>query len=164
MGSMLVSVTDKTKLKGFMQKGVQFIIAMQLLHAGANIAVGFALKHTTNWQVLFYSFLFNSIIVSTFMLVKRAKIDTSTTTIKWMTARVALLLLATSLLYKAFESNLAISASFGLLSSPLVFVISLLSALFFPKVLEKQNRKTYLIRSIGMVIILTSAWMILRLK
>jgi len=161
IGAMLVSITDKTKILGFIQKGALYIMGMQLLHAGANIAVGFALKHESNWQVLFYSFLFNSIIVATYiLLVKKTPIIRQFSKVKWMFLRAFLLLIATALLYKAFETNMAISATIGLLSSPLVFAISFISALVVPNLLEKQNMRTYLFRMIGMLIILLSAWQI----
>ena len=161
LGAMLVSITNKTKIRGFFQKGVLYIIGMQVLHAGANIAVGFALKHTSNWQVLFYSFLFNSIIVTIYVLIKRAPITHDFSKIKWMLARAFLLVSATALLYKAFESNMSISATIGLLSSPLVFIISVVSAVIFPSLLEKQSSRTYLIRTIGMLMILFGAWKIM---
>jgi drug/metabolite transporter (DMT)-like permease len=164
IGAMLVSVTDKTKIKGFLQTGVLYILAMQLLHAGANIAIGFALQYTSNWQALFYSFLFNSIIVSIYVFIKKAPITRDFHTVKWMILRAILLLIATGLLYKAFESNLTISASFGLLFSPLVFIISLFSVWISPGLLEQQSSKTYLIRAIGMLIILFGAWNVLSLR
>jgi hypothetical protein len=81
-----------------------------------------------------------------------------------MILRAILLLIATGLLYKAFESNLTISASFGLLFSPLVFIISLFSVWISPGLLEQQSSKTYLIRAIGMLIILFGAWNVLSLR
>jgi hypothetical protein len=67
---MFVSVTDKTKWRGLFQKGVLFICVTQLLHAGANIAVGFALKNTNSWQILFYSMVFSSIFSMTILAQK----------------------------------------------------------------------------------------------
>lgn len=164
IGAMFVSVTDKTKWRGLFQKGVLFICVTQLLHAGANITVGFALKNTNSWQILFYSMVFSSIFSITYALAQKTPITWDFSKVKWLFLRGFLTILGTACLYKAFETNLAISASFGLLSSPLVFVISLLSAWLMPGLLEKQSLKTYLIRTFGMGIILISAWNILALR
>lgn len=161
IGTVLVSVTDKTKIKGFLQKGVLYIIGMQLVHAGANIAIGFALKHTTSWQTLFYSFLFNSFLVTSYVLIKKAKVTFEFSKIKWMLLRSFLLFSATALLYKAFETNVSISAAIGLLSSPIVFAISVISAFILPKLLEKQSLKTYIIRALGMAFIIFGSWNIM---
>ncbi|MBU0579052.1 EamA family transporter [Patescibacteria group bacterium] len=164
LGTLFVSMTDKTKLKGFMQKGVLFIIGMQVFHAGANVAVGFALRYTSIWQILFYSFIFNSIITSSYILLKKASITWELSKIKWMFLRAILLLSANTLLYKAFETNVSVSAAIGLLSSPLVFVISVTLGLLLPKFLEKQSVKIYAIRTIGMLMILYGAWNIMKLS
>lgn len=149
VGTIFVSVTDKTKLKGFLQKGVLYIVGMQIFHAGANIAVGFALKHTSSWQTLFYSFLFNSILVSGYIFAKKAKVTFQFSKVKWMLLRSFLLFSATALLYKGFETNISISAAIGLLSSPIVFSTSVFLAFVFPNLLEKQSLKTYAIRAVG---------------
>lgn len=164
IGTIFVSVTDKTKLRGFLHKGVLYIIGMQLFHAGANIAVGFALKHTNSWQTLFYSFLFNSILVTGYIFTKKAKVTFEFSKIKWMLLRSFLLFSATALLYKAFETNVSISAAIGLLSSPIVFSTSVLLAFVFPNLLEKQSLKTYATRAIGMVLIIFGAWNIMMLR
>ncbi|MBI9045084.1 MAG: EamA family transporter [Anaerolineaceae bacterium] len=162
LGTILVSITDKTHLKGFLQIGVLYIIGMQIFHAGANVAVGFALRYTTTWQVLFYTFVLNSIISGIFILVKKVPITFQPAKIKWLFARSFLLLIATSLLYTAFETNISVSSAIGLLSSPIVFSISVILGLFFPSFLEKQSPKTYLIRAAGMLMILYSAWNIMQ--
>ncbi|MFC1711720.1 EamA family transporter [Patescibacteria group bacterium] len=164
LGAMFVSATDKTKFKGLLQKGVLYILGMQLFHAGANIAIGFALKHTSSWQTLFYSFAFNSILVSLYMFIKREKVTRDFSKVSWMLLRAFLLLIATALLYKAFETNISISAALGLLSSPLVFVIAVACAIFSPKLLEKQSLKTYAIRAVGLIMIIYGAWNITILK
>ena len=110
LGTLFVSVTNKTKLKGFMQKGVLFIIGMQVFHAGANVAVGFALRYTSIWQILFYSFIFNSIITSSYILLKKASITWELSKIKWMFLRAILLLRFGLINYTAKLAR----ASFGL--------------------------------------------------
>lgn len=164
LGAMLVSTTDKTKLKTLFQLGVVYIVAMQLFHAGANIAIGFALKHTTNWQALFYSFVFCSLITTVYAVITKASITTDIKKVRWMFFRAILLLIATALLYKAFETNISVSASLGLLSSPLVFLISLSSVVFAPGLLERQSRRTYFIRTLGTLVIVFAAYHIFLLK
>lgn len=164
LGAMFVSVTDKSKWRGLLEPGVISICIMQLLHAGANIAVGFALKNTNSWQILFYSMVFNSIISISIAIAQKQPITRDLRKISWMLLRAFLTVLGTAFLYQAYKTNISISASFGLLSAPLVFVISLLSAWLVPGLLEKQSLKTYLIRVVGMVIILLSAWMVMKLR
>lgn len=161
VGTILVSVTDKTKFKGFIQKGIFYIIGMQFFHAGANVSVGYALKYANSWQTLFYSFVFNAILVIGYILITKAKVTLEFSKIKWMLIRSFLLFSATALLYKAFETNVSISAAIGLLSSPIVFVTSVILAVVFPNLLEKQSAKTYSIRALGMILIIYAAWNIM---
>jgi|GEM_PF-6461802 len=164
LGAMLVTVTDKSKWRGLLEPGVISICIMQLLHAGANIAVGLALKNTTGWQILFYSMIFNSLISIGIALSQKQPITLDLKKISWLFLRGFLTVLGTAFLYQAYKTNISISASFGLLSSPLVFIISLISAWLVPGLLEKQSLKTYLIRAAGMAIILFSTWLILKLR
>ena len=83
--------------------------------------------------------IFSEIFSAGFVLAKRAPIIHDFSKIKWMFLRGFLTVLGTSFLYKAFETNLSISASFGLLSSPLVFGVSLFSAWLLPSWLEKRK-------------------------
>ena len=63
-------------------------------------------------------------------------------------------------LSRAFEENVTISSAIGLLNAPLVFVVSVLASRFVPELLEHHSVKVYMVRGLGLGIILLGAFKI----
>ena len=60
-------------------------------------------------------------------------------------------------LFSAYAQNLTVSSVIGLLSSPIAFVISILASKYSPQLLEHHSPKTYLVRALGLLVILLGA-------
>ena len=157
IGVALVSLTEKMKLGIFLQRGMLFLLAMQLFHAISNIFVGFALREVNFWSVVFYGAIVNFTLGVIFYLTQKPKINYPTNTLGSVFLGRAFSFAGAVALFSAFETNLSISSTIGLLSGPIVFIVSIIASKWFPKLLEHHSAKVYAIRGIGLLIILFGA-------
>ena len=156
-GSIIVAMDEKLDLNTFLKPGILNIILANLLFAGSNVAAGVALKSTSSWNVIFWTSVFNLIFVASFIVFRRPNLKASARQISPMIVAAAFQFVAVSSLLIAYRENLTISGVFGMLSAPIVFVISVLASKFYPKLLEHHNAKVYAIRGLGLLIILFGA-------
>ncbi len=156
-GAILVNYNENTSLKAFMQKGTFFILIMQVFHSISNLFIGITLKQINFLQLAFWGHVYIFIFGLTFILIKKPKLN-------YKKAQILPVIIASILggiggvfLFKAFSTNLTISSLIALLSSPIVFIISIIASKFAPQLLEHHSSKVYLVRGIGIAIILLSA-------
>jgi drug/metabolite transporter (DMT)-like permease len=160
LGAIFVSFNEKMTPKSFLNKGILFILLMQLCHAISNLFVGFTLKQLTPIQFLFWEDMMIGVVCLLFVLIKRPKMKYKATEIAPMFLSSYIVGIGVIALFNAFTQNLTISSVIGLLSAPIVFVVSLIASKFSPKFLEHHTPKVYLIRGIGLLIILLAAYKI----
>lgn len=156
LGVVLVSLDEKANIKSFFKKGVIFILLMQLLHGISNLFVGFSLQNVNFIDMLFWEYVIIGIYAIPFYILTKPKINYPTKSIFHFGIATYLSSIGALFLFKAFEQNLTISSTISLMSSPIVFIISVIASKFKPELLEHHTLKIYLIRAIGVVIILFS--------
>lgn len=157
-GAILTSIDEKLSIKTFFTKGIFMIIGMQVFHAIANILVGLSLQTVNFLQFLFWEYLFAGILFIIVTLITKPKLN-------YPLKNIAPMFLVGSIngtgalsLFRAYQENLTISNTIGMLDTPIVFLTSILASRFYPKLLEHHTPKVYAIRSIGLIIILISAY------
>ena len=160
IGAIIVTVDESMSLKSFLKRGVLSILAMQLLHAISNLFVGITLKYLTPVEILFWQYLILGFLFTPFYLITKPRLRYSVKKLSPLFLASTLSSLGAIFLFKAFTSNLTISSTIAMLSTPLIFVISVIASKFFPQLLEQHSRKVYLVRSIGLAFILLGAYKI----
>lgn len=152
-GALFVSYSDKITIKRMFSNGLTFVFLMQLFHAVSNLFIGLSLK-TLNFLDIFF---WESCLIGLSALVyggfktpgKYKKI-----TLTKFLIGVYLSSLGAILLFRAYSFNLTVPGTLALMSSPVVFVFSVVASRFWPKLLEHNSVKTYIIRGIGVTLIL----------
>lgn len=159
MGTIFVTYNEKFKFRSFLKFGVLLIISMQLLHALSNIFAGFALKHTDSFSFIFFGDLVASFIAFTtipFFTPNLLKVKFSQ--IKPLFFSGFFSMLGATSLFSAFMTNVTISSALSLLTSPIVLTLCALASFFKPSLLEHHTKKVYLVRAVGIVLVLISAF------
>lgn len=157
IGAMIVSYHEKMTLGSFFNRGIFFILLMQVCHAASNIFVSWSLDITTPLQFLFWEYVVIAGVFAAFFLIKRPKMSYSLPQIAPMFLSSYIVALGVIALFQAFTENLTISSVIGLLSSPIVFLISVLASKLNPAFLEHHSGKVYTIRAVGLIVILVAA-------
>lgn len=157
VGAILVTLNEKMSLKSFLQTGVVFILIMQVLHAISNIFVRFALTSINPFNVIFFGYILHALFAGTYTLIKKPILKFPSNTILLLYFRGAVQFIGATSLFYAFQQNVSISSTLGLLSAPIVFIVSVIASKFYPKLLEHHSAKVYLIRGLGLVMILFGA-------
>lgn len=160
IGAILVSIDEKMTIKSFFNKGMALILLMQVFHAIANLFVGFTLKQLTPIQILFWENMMIGLICLVFILIKKPKMNLKIAKAAPMFLSSFVIGIGIISIIRAFSENLTISSVIGLLSAPIVFVVSLLASKFSPTFLEHHPTKVYLIRGAGLLVILLGAYRI----
>ena len=157
VGAVLISFTKSMSVKSFFNRGVGFILLMQVFHSVSNVFIGFVLKQLSPVDLLFWQNFIIFVALILFIVSKRP-------TLKYHPREIAPMFLTSTIigagvvsLFTAFSQNLTISSLLGLLSAPIVFVVSVIASRFYPQLLENHPPKVYLVRGIGLTIIITSA-------
>src|SRR3989344_2602169 len=153
-GAILVTLDEKMNIKSFLKPGVLIFLAMQLLHAVSNLYIGFTLQKINFLQVLFWEYLVIGLSFFPFALLAKPRLGYPLKTVSQFFIATYLSSVGALLLFRAFEENLTISSSIALMSSPIVFIISFFASRFKPDLLEHHSSKVYLIRLVGILIIL----------
>jgi drug/metabolite transporter (DMT)-like permease len=157
IGGIFVSFNEKMTFKSFFNKGIFFILMMQVLHAFSNLLVGFSLKSITPIQFLFWEDILIGLVFLLFYLFKKPRMNYSAKQIAPMFLSTYIVGIGIICLFQAFSQNLTISSVIGLLSAPIVFVISIIASHFSPTFLEHHSPKVYAVRAIGLLIIFLAA-------
>lgn len=160
VGAVLVSMDDKMSIKSFFNKGIALILLMQIFHAISSLFIGFALKELAPIQILFWEDMAIGVAGLVFILIKRPRLDYKLNQISPMFLSIFIVGVGIISLFKAFAENLTISSILGLLSAPMVFMISLAASRLSPELLEHHPAQVYLIRGAGLLVILLAAFKI----
>lgn len=154
LGAMVVGVEESFKWRAVFHKGFFLLFAMQVLHAFSNLFVGMALNYIDPYQILFWEYLLMGLFLIPFYLMTRPPLNFSLKSLlplaiaSWSSSTGAVFL------YKAFETNLTLSSVISLLTAPFVLIVTIIASRFRPDLLEHHTRKVYLVRVLGLVIIL----------
>jgi hypothetical protein len=108
-------------------------------------------------QLLFWEYLLIEVIAIVFWVIKRPKMNYAFPQVWPMFLSSYIVGIGVISLFSAYAQNLTVSSVIGLLSSPIVFLISILASRFSPQLLEHHSAKVYFIRAIGLIIILIGA-------
>lgn len=158
VGAVLVSLDERMSIKTFFRKAILLIILMQFFHALSNLWAGFALKTMDFWNLVFWSTFVSSLLI--FILVPplaKFKLRVSFNQLKPLFVVNFFSFIGATSLFAAFQTNLTISSAISLLTAPIVLFISILLSRFRPEFLEHHTAKVYLIRTIGVILILFGA-------
>ena len=161
-GAVLTNFDESISIKSFFKKGVLYILGMQVLHAISNLFVGFAITTLTPIDYIFWQYLIITILTGIYFMIVKPKLSYSPKTLTPMFLAAWLGGIGAIFLFTAFQTNLTITATLSLLSAPIVLVITFLASRFYPSLLEHHSGKIYLLRSIGLLIILFATYSISR--
>jgi len=157
LGAILVSLDEKMTVKSFMQKGILLILLMQFFHAVSNLFVGITLREIGPIKILFWEYLILGPLFIPFVLVVKPKL-------KYGFKKIAIFFLASAtsavgavFLFMAFQENLTIPSTIALLTSPIVLGFSIVASRYKPSLLEHHSKRVYIIRTIGVSLILIGA-------
>lgn len=157
LGAILVSIDESFKLKAFFKPGILFILLMQFFHALSNLYVGISLKFIGPLEILFWQYLGLGILFIPFYFLTKPKLNYPVKSLASMFLAISSSGIGAIFLFKAFQTNLTISSTIAMLSTPIIFIFSVLSSRFFPQLLEHHSAKVYLLRTIGLIVILFGA-------
>lgn len=157
-GSVLVSIDENMSIKSYLKVGILFIVMQQILHASSNIFAGLGLKTMNQFTFIFWGDLLAALMVIIIIPIK----GISALTIKFAQLKPLLLggffsTVGATSLFTAFQSNITLSSVLSLLTSPIVFIISVAASKYYPGLLEHHTKKVYLIRATGVSMILAGA-------
>jgi len=156
-GAMIVSYHEKMSVRSFMSRGIFFIVLMQVCHSISNIFISWTLEQITPIQLLFWEHIIISFIFVIFWLIKRPRMNYTRGQVAPMFVSSYVVGIGVISLFQAFTENLTISSVIGLLSSPIVFLISMVASRFAPQLLEHHPAKVYALRGVGLIVILIGA-------
>ncbi len=157
LGSVAVSIDEKLTLRSFLEPPVMYMILANLLFAISNFFSGIALKTQSSWNIMFWTPVFTTLLTLLFISFKRPNLKVSFFRFSPMFGVGLFQFIGSASILIAFRQNLTISGILGLLSSPIVFLVAILSSKFFPRLLEHHSTKVYAIRAVGLIITLFAA-------
>jgi len=158
IGAVLVSFDEKMSLKSFFKLGILLIILQQVFHALSNLFAGFALKDMSSFTFIFWGDLIATcLIVFIIPFIGLSKLKVPFSQVKPLMLSGFLSTVGAASIFTAFMTNLTISSVLSLLTSPIVFIVTIIASIFRPNLLEHHPLKVYLIRGLGIALILFSA-------
>lgn len=160
VGAIFVSFNESMSPRKFLNRGVLLIMLMQVAHAISVLFVGYSLEYLPPLEVLFWFYLMIGLVIGPFILIKKPNLNYPVKRVIPMyvggfisgSGAVALLI--------AYTQNLTITSAIALMSSPMVFIFSLFASRFFPQLLEHHPTKVYIVRGVGLVVIMMGAYMV----
>lgn len=165
IGTGLLASDGYVNLKAYTNKAIWMILAMQFLHGINNLLVGIALETMGNIEVLFWQNLLTSVILFGFLGFKAINLRNKYHKTEYLPLMISTWIgtVGAIFLFKAFSLNLAVSGILGLMSAPIVFIITLILGLFKSQLLETNSLKVYLVRFSGLLLIMSAVVAIIRL-
>lgn len=157
-GAVLVSLDERMSLKTFFQRTIFLIVLMQFFHALSNLYAGFSLKAMDFWNLTFWTSLISTLIVLMvvpFLAKFKLKVSLKQLNPLWVVNFFSFI--GATSLFAAFQTNLTISSAISLLTAPIVLLVSFLLSKFRPEFIEHHTTKVYLVRAIGVILILFGA-------
>lgn len=164
-GAVLVSIEDKSKinlLSGQRRRALILIILAQLLFASSNLFSGLLVKSMGFWNVMWWTYLMSIPMMLT-LAKKVNRFDKLKITFRQLRPLLAVnagTFIGAASLFRAFQDNVTISATIGLLTGPIIFVFAVVASRINPEFLEHHSHRTYLIRAGGVLITLIAAVML----
>jgi transporter family protein len=159
LGGVLVSLDERMNIGTFMQKNILLIILMQVFHSMSNLAAGFALENINPLNLIFWTTLISNVLVLIIIpAVAGFNLKASFNQLKPMFSANFFAFIGATSLFTAFQTNLTISSALSLLTAPIVLALTIAASRFKPDLLEHHTRKVYFIRTIGVLIIMLSAF------
>jgi len=162
IGAVLTNLDESISIRSFFRVGVLYILGMQVLHAISNLFVGFALNTLTPIDYIFWQMVSISIVTVIYFVLVKPKVVYSRATLVPMFTASWLGSTGAIFLFIAFQTNLTITSTLSLLSAPVVLIVTFLASRFRPDLLEHHTTKIYLLRSLGLALILFAAYSIAR--
>ena len=158
IGSILVSLDERMHLKSYLRLGILWIILQQFFHASANLFAGFAVREMDSFTFLYWSNWIGMIFPLLLMpFIGSDKLKISLTQFKPIFLAAFFSVAGAAFQFKAFETNVTISGVLCLLTAPIVLLISIVLSRFRPEFLEHHTARVYLVRALGVAIILIGA-------
>lgn len=157
IGAILVSFNEQLRLRAFFTLATVLIVTQQFLHAASNIFAGFAVRAIDAFSFLFWGELV--IFAFSFLLIPvlRSKLLLPKSQLKPLFLAGFFSIAGALALFTAFQTNVTISSALALLTSPIVFVLTFFSSIFKPNLLEHHPPRVYLVRAIGVGLVLIGA-------
>ena len=165
LGAILVSADDKSKISlpaSQRRQALLLVILAQLLFAGSNLFSGLLVKSMDFWNVMWWTYLMSVPMVLT-LAKKVNRFDELKITFRQLRPLLAVnagTFIGAASLFRAFQDNVTISATIGLLTGPIIFVFAVVASKINPEFLEHHARRIYLIRAGGVLITLVAAVML----
>jgi drug/metabolite transporter (DMT)-like permease len=158
LGAILVSFNEKMNLKAFLTPGIFFILGSTFCHSISSLFAGYALRQLGPLQILFWEYFLVGILVLPFIAKTKPKLTYPLKDVWPLLVATFLGGIGTIFLLKAFKENLTISIAISMMTAPIVFLGTVIASRFKPKLLEYHPRRVYLVRAIGLVLILFAAF------
>lgn len=158
VGSMLVSVDERMSIKTYFKLGILLILFQQFFHALSNLFAGFALRDMNAFTFIFWGDLLA--VACVFLIVPFvgfSRLKVSFSQVKPLFLMGFFATIGATALFTAFKTNLTISSALSLLTSPIVLMVTIIASIFKPNLLEHHTVKVYIIRAVGVALILVSA-------
>jgi len=155
IGAVLVSLDERMRLKPFFRLATILIIAQQFFHVLSNLSAGFALQSINSFSFLFWgdmtTFLLTLLLVP---FIGREQLRVRFEQIKPLFLSGLFSVIGAMSLFSAFQTNVTVSSVLSLLTSPTVLGLSFLASTFKPDLLEHHPPRVYLVRAVGVGLIL----------
>lgn len=152
IGVILVTLDERISIKSFIQKSVLLMVVMQILHSISNIYVKITLSRVNYLDVMFWESLFIGLLFFPFVLIFKPRMNYGVKAILLLFISSSLANAGAIFLFRAFQYNVTISGTLGLMLSPIAFLITLAISKFKPEFLEKHSTRVYFIRSVGLIL------------
>jgi len=158
VGSILVTIDEKMSIKTYFKIGTALIILQQIFHAFSNLFAGFALKNMDSFTFIFWGDLLGSLmVVLTTPLLGKVRLRVSLSQIKPLVFAGFFSLVGATSLFIAYKTNVTVSSAISLLTSPIIFIVTATASRFKPELLEHHTRNVYIVRGLGVFLILIAA-------
>lgn len=158
LGSILVSLDEKMHLKTYLQIATVWIVIQQIFHALSGVFGSLAIKSVDPFSFVYWGNLVSFIFPLTISaLAGPSNLKTQFVKIKPFFFSGFFSVVGATFLFVAYQTNLTISSAISLLTAPIVLIVSILLSRFRPEFLEHHTAKVYLMRALGVGIILFGA-------
>jgi uncharacterized membrane protein len=157
-GAVVVTLDERMSMRSFFQSATLLIVLQQLLHAFSNICAGFALRSMNSFTFLFWGDLLVSLLaLAAAPLAGVSRLRVRAAQVRPLFAAGLLSVSGAVLFFTAYESNVTLSSALALLSAPIILLLTVVSSVWRPELLEHHGAKVYLLRAIGVAMILGGA-------
>lgn len=158
VGAILTTLDERMNLKNLFGAGLLLLIILQFFHALSQLFAGFALQSMNSFSIVFWGNLASFVFALALIPWLRQRLKIRFSQAKPMLISGFFTVASLVLLFTAFQSNLTLSSAISKLSVPvIVLVLTFLASAFKPNLLEHHPPRVYLMRAIGIILILFGA-------